>query len=233
MVFRNGMLNYWDTLAIPQLTREEVLGLVRIDGWEHVDAARQAGRGVILAGAHLSSVALAGQTVAARGLPVVGVVEPIDPPEVFDFFNSFREAFGVRLFAVGGGALREMLLALRRNEVVGLVTDRDVLGTGPVVDFFDAPTTFPDGAAVLSLRTGAPVLPAVAVRLDDGSFRGIVEGPVRFEPTGDHHADVRRLTQAVAQRLEYHIGTYPLQWTVFQMRWPEAGTQPEQRETRA
>ncbi len=232
-VFRFGSLNYWDTFAIPQLTREQVLDLVPVEGWEHVEAALEAGRGAILAGAHLSSVALAGQTVAARGVQVVGVVEPIDPPDVFDFINDLRQTFGVRLFAVGSGALREMLLALRRNQLVGLVTDRDVLGTGPVVEFFGAPTTFPDGAAVLSLRTGAPILPAVAIRLPDGSFRGIIEGPVPFQPMGDQHADVRHLTQAVARRLEYHIGAHPLQWTVFQMRWPDAGNRPDQRDTRA
>jgi phosphatidylinositol dimannoside acyltransferase len=220
-VFMHGALNYWDTFALPQLRPEQILGLVDVKGWEHLDAALRAGKGAILAGAHLSSVALAGQTVAARGYRVVGVVEEMNPPEVFEFLNQLRQVLGVRLYPVGPGAARELLAALRRNDVVGLVTDRDVLGTGPTVRFFGAPTTFPDGPATLSLRTGAPVLPAVAVRRRDGSFRAWIEPPLLAPRTGNAKQDVRALTQALARRLEYYIGVHPEQWTVFQRRWPD------------
>ena len=120
------------------------------------------------------------------------------------------------------GAVRELLLALRRNELVGLVTDRDVNGTGPRIRFFDAPTPFPDGAAWLSLRTGAPILIAVAVRKANGRFDAWFEPLPPIERSGDRRADVLRLTQAVAERLQYYVASHPEQWTVFQRRWPEA-----------
>jgi KDO2-lipid IV(A) lauroyltransferase len=106
--------------------------------------------------------------------------------------------------------------------VVALVSDRDVTGTGPTVRFFDAETSFPDGAAALSLRTGAALLPAGAWRLPDGTIQAVIEPPLAAETTGSTAQDRRRLTQAVAQRLEYHIGSHPEQWTVFQQRWREA-----------
>jgi lauroyl/myristoyl acyltransferase len=220
-VFKHGALNYWDTFMLPQLRPEQVLALVDVEGWEHLDAALAAGNGAILAGAHLSSVALAGQTVAARGYRVVGVVEAMRPPEVFEFLNRLRTAFGVRLYPLGTAAARELSAALRRNEVVGLITDRDVLGTGPIVQFFGAPTTFPAGPATLSLRSGAPLLPAVAVRLPDGTFRAWIEPPLPVPRTGNSKDDVQALTQSMARRLEYHIGVHPEQWTVFQRRWPD------------
>jgi lauroyl/myristoyl acyltransferase len=220
-VFMHGALNYWDTLALPQLRPQQVLALVDVEGWDHLDTALASGKGAILAGAHLSSVALAGQTVAARGYRVVGVVEAMRPPVLFDFLNELRQVLGVRLYPLGPAAARELLAALRRNEVVGLVTDRDVLGTGPVVQFFGAPTTFPDGPATLSIRTGAPVLPAVAVRCPHGTFRAWIEPPLPVPRTGNPKDDVRALTQAIARRLEYHIGVHPEQWTVFQRRWPD------------
>ncbi len=220
-VFRHGVLNYWDTLAIPQRSPEEILTMVDVQGWDHLDAALERGKGVILAGAHLSSVAFAGQVVAARGHPVVGVVEPVDPPRLFDAVNSLRQTRGVRLLPAGPSAARELLQALRRNEVLGLVTDRDVLGTGIPVEFFGATTSFPDGAAALSIRTGAPILPAVAIRTGSGRFTGYIDAPVPHPATGDSREDVRQLTQAVARRLEYHISRHPEQWTVFQKRWPD------------
>src|SRR5262249_44109344 len=118
-------------------------------------------------------------------------------------------------------SVRELLATLRRNEVVGLITDRDVTGTGPVIDFFGAPTQFPDGAAVLSLRTGATILSAAAVARADGRFEAWFDPPLPLPPTGDAKRDVLELTRAVARRLEYHVANHPEQWTVFQRRWPD------------
>jgi KDO2-lipid IV(A) lauroyltransferase len=222
-VFRYGALNYWDTLALPHFTYQQMLELVDIRGLEHIDRARQDGHGVICAGPHLGSVAFVAQVLPALGYPVVGLIEPFDPPEVFDFFARQRQALGTRLLPSGSAGLRELLLALRRNEVIGLVTDRDVTGNGPIIPFFGAPTRFPDGAAALSVRTGAPILIGVSIRKAGGRFDGIIEPLPPVERTGDTRKDVLLLTRAVAERLEYYVANHPEQWTVFQKRWPGSG----------
>jgi KDO2-lipid IV(A) lauroyltransferase len=219
-VFQNGVLNYWDTFAIPHLSQRDVIDLVDAHGTEHIDAARAKGRGVILAGAHLGSVALAAQILPALGYPMVGLLEPIEPPEVYEFFASQRQAFGARLLPAGAPAVRELLQALKRNELLGLVTDRDVTGSGPTVQFFDAPTQFPDGAAALSVRTGAPVIIAISARKAKGRFDASFEPLPPVALTGDARADVLAVTRAIAKRLQYHIVSHPDQWTVFQKRWP-------------
>jgi KDO2-lipid IV(A) lauroyltransferase len=221
-VFQHGAFNYWDTLALPHLSRAQLLDLVHIDGWQHLDAARAGGKGVLLVSAHLSSAALAGQVMAARGYPMLGLVEAVQSPEMLDFFTRHRARFGTRIIPAGPSAVRPLLTALRANEVVGIVSDRDITGTGLPVRFFDAVTTFPDGPATFSLRTGSPVLPAVAVRTSGGRFRGVIGPPIHAERTGDIKRDVHLLTQAVARTLEYHIGQFPEQWTVYQRRWPSA-----------
>ena len=53
-----------------------------------------------------------------------------------------------------------MLAALRNNEVVCLLADRDLTGDGVEVEFFGERTTLPGGPAMLALRGGAPLLPA-------------------------------------------------------------------------
>jgi KDO2-lipid IV(A) lauroyltransferase len=193
-----------------------------VHGGEHLTAARAAGRGVVCATAHLGSVALVGQIVPALGHPMVSLVEPFDPPELLDFFTRHREGVGARMLPTSRSALRELILALRRNEVLGLVTDRDMNGTGPTIEFFDVPTHFPDGVATLALRSGAPILIAVATRRPDGRFDALFEPLPPVALSGDPKTDVLRLTEAVARRLEYHIASHPEQWTVFQKRWPEA-----------
>lgn len=218
-VFVYGALNYWDTFGLPHLQPQEVVDLVEAEGWQHLEAALAAGKGAIVVTAHLSSAALLSNLIAAQGYRVMSVVEPVQPPELFQAITGMRAQYGMRLFPLGPVAAREMLGALRRNEVVGLLADRDVLGTGPVVDFCGAPTTFPDGPATLALRTGAALLIAVGWRLPDGRFRGVIEPPLQVRRSGQAREDVRALTAAVAQRLGYHVAAHAVQWTVFQPRW--------------
>jgi phosphatidylinositol dimannoside acyltransferase len=221
-VFQNGVLNYWDIFAIPHMTSDVVLGLIEIRGLEHIDAARAGRRGVVAATAHLGSVSLVGQLLPMLGYETLGLLEPIHPPELYEFFARQRTAGGARLMQVGPSALRELILGLRRNAILGIVTDRDIDGSGPMVPFFDAPTRFPDGVASLSLRTGAPILIAVPIRRPDGRFDALFEPLPPVPLSGDRKADVLELTRAVAKRLEYHIASHPEQWTVFQKRWPDA-----------
>jgi lauroyl/myristoyl acyltransferase len=223
-VFQNGALNYWDTFVGPHLTQADFLRLVTIHGLEHIEAAHAAGRGVIAISGHLGSVSFVGQFLPLLGYQTIGLLEPLEPPEVFAFFARQREGLRdrLRLLPASTSALKELLLALRRNEVVGLVTDRDITDSGPIIPFFDAPTRFPDGAAALSLRTGAPIISTIAVRLPNGHFDLLIDPLPPFVPTGDNKRDVLLLTRAVARRLEYHIASHPEQWTVFQRRWPDA-----------
>src|SRR5205823_8621989 len=113
------------TFAIPHVSPDNILSLVEMHGIEAVEQARAGGRGVIVVSAHLGSVAFVGQILPALGYPTIGLLEPLNPPELYEFFARQRQAQGARLLPAGTAALRELLQALRRNEVVGLVTDRD------------------------------------------------------------------------------------------------------------
>ena len=155
----------------------------------------------------------------------------MQPPELYEFIASQRQSHGVRLLPLTAPRrLRELLGALKRNEIVGLVADRDIGGSGQQVSFFGAPTTFSDGAAALAVRTGAPVLVGVAFRRPDGSFRATIEPPLVVAPGATRREDVSRMTQAIAERLQYHVAQHPEQWTVFQRRWPRSA--PRELRTR-
>ncbi len=221
-VFRHGTRNYYDTFRIPALSAAEIRQLVPVGGLEHLDAALAAGRGAILVGAHLSSLALGGQAVAARGYAVSVAVEPIDPPELLALLSRVRTGVGVRLVPLGPGLVAQLLGALRRNEVVALIVDRDVAGSGILVPFFGIPARLPSGPALLALRSDAPILPAIMTRQPDGTFRGVVEPPIPVCRTGATRADVATIMRAIAARLEYYIARHPEQWTVFQPVWVDS-----------
>ena len=60
---------------------------------------------------------------------------------------------------LGPEAAPSVLAALRRNEIVCLLCDRDIQGGGVEVNFFGEKTTLPAGPAMLGLRADAVVLP--------------------------------------------------------------------------
>jgi KDO2-lipid IV(A) lauroyltransferase len=220
-VFRHAALNYYDLLRLPHMDAASLRASVAVRGWEHLEAARAPGRGVLLVTAHLGSVSLVGQMVAVSGCPANVVVEAIQPPELLDLMQALRGSHGITPLPAGPGLLRAIVAALGRNEVVGLLSDRDVLGNGVEVTFFGARTRLPGGAAGLGLRTGAAVLPAFTARRPDGGYLGWFEPPLALVQTGNVRADVETNTERITRTVEAAIRRYPEQWTVFQRVWPD------------
>ena len=214
---------YWlESFRLPHLPRRTVDRGMRVEGYEHVEAGLALGNGIILALPHLGGWEWAGRWLADRGLGVTAVVEAIEPPELFDWFKALRNELGMNIVALGPDAGKEVLAALQRNDVVCLLSDRDIQRTGIEVGFFGETTTLPAGPATLALRTGAPLLPTAVYFTDrtDGHF-GVVRPPVDTRRSGERlRLDITRVTQALASELEHLIRRAPYQWHLFQPNWP-------------
>ena len=189
-------------------------------GWEGFEAAMASGRGVILALPHVGSWEWGGAWLARRGYPMTAVAEPLEPPELYDFFVRQRQQMGLTIVPLGPGAGTVLLRTLRAGGLVGLLCDRDVGSGGVEVEFFGERTILPAGPATLALRTGA-VLMAAAVYSGPGpSHSAVIRPPVDTGRQGSLRADVARVTQEVARELEGLIRRAPDQWHLFQPNWP-------------
>ena len=193
---------YWvESFRLPGLSAAEVDAAFSYEGLGYVDDALSAGLGVIIALPHLGGWEWAGRWIADQGLPITVVVEPLEPPELFEWFVSFRESLGMTVVPVGASAAAAVSRALRANEVVCLLSDRDIQGGGIEVEFFGERTTLPGGPATLGLRTGAPVLPtAVYFTSQRDGHHAIIRPPVPSEREGSLRDDVTRITQLLARR---------------------------------
>lgn len=214
---------YWmDAFRLPYLPERTVDRGMRVEGYELVVDALAAGRGAILALPHLGGWEWAGRWIVQRGHGLTVVVEPVEPPELFEWFVDLRERLGMRVVALGPSAAGEVAAALKRNDVVCLLCDRDIQGTGVDVEFFGEVTTIPAGPATLALRTGAPLLPTAVYFTDrtDGHL-GVVRPPVAADRSaGRLRGDVGRVSQALVVELEHLIRRAPHQWHLFQPNWP-------------
>jgi lauroyl/myristoyl acyltransferase len=192
-----------------------------VEGYEHVEAGLAAGRGVILALPHLGGWEYAGAwATQVKGQRLLVVVEPVEPPELFAWFVEVRAAMGMEVVALGPKAAGASLRALRDNQLLALVCDRDLRGDGVEVDFFDELTTMPAGPATLALRTGAVIVPVAVYFRSRGGHHAVVRPPLDTTRRGSVRDDVVRITQALAAEFEGLISAQPQQWHLLQPNWP-------------
>jgi phosphatidylinositol dimannoside acyltransferase len=214
---------YWlESFRLPRLSKRTVAAGFQEDGYHHIVNGLAHGKGVIVALPHLGGWEWAGRWIADRGHPITVVVERIEPPELFEWFVDLRSDLGMTVVPLGSDAAATVMTALRNNHIVCLVSDRDLMGGGPEVDFFGERTTLPGGAATLALRSGAPIVPTGVYFTDrvDGHFAW-VRPPIPVERSeGRLRDDVARITQTVAGELETLIRREPFQWHLFQPNWP-------------
>jgi KDO2-lipid IV(A) lauroyltransferase len=212
---------YVESFRLPSLSSRAVNAGFTAEGFEQIPAAIARGNGVILALPHLGGWEWAGRWLIEQGYRMTVVVEPIQPPELFEWFVDLREKLGMTVVPLGPKAASTVLKALHENEVVCLLCDRDLERNGVPVTFFGEQTTLPAGPAMLALRTGAAVLP-VAVYFTDryNGHHAVVRPALATERHGGLRDDVARVTQVLAGELEYLIRRAPEQWHLFQPNWP-------------
>jgi KDO2-lipid IV(A) lauroyltransferase len=218
---------YWlEAFRLPGTTPEELAAGMTWDGAEHLFAAAEAGHGAIAALPHLGGWEFGGAWFASLGHRVTVVAERLEPPELFDWFVDLRKALRMTVVPLGPEAGSAVLRALKENQVLGLICDRDILGTGVEVEFFGEKTTLPSGPATLAIRTGAPLLPTAVYFDGPRGHKGVVRPPLAIERTGKLRDDVARVTQLLAYELEDLIRAAPDQWHLLQPNWPSDRVRP-------
>jgi len=212
---------YVESFRLPGLPREVVHNSFTIDGFDSVLLGLTKGRGVILALPHLGGWEWAGRWLADQKHKVTVVVEPLQPPELFEWFTNLRTNLGMNVVPLGDGVAAEILSALRDNHIVCLLCDRDLKGDGIPVEFFGEVTTLPAGPVTLAIRSGAPLITAAVYFTDRyNGHHAIVRPPLELTRNGRLRDDVAAGTQKLAHELEALIRRAPEQWHMFQPNWP-------------
>jgi lauroyl/myristoyl acyltransferase len=213
---------YWmEGARLPGVSPADIMDrMVWPQGMEHLVDGMAAGRGVVMALPHVGSWEWGGAWLALKGYPMVSVAEPLEPPELYDYFVRIREEMGLEIVELGSGTWASLLRFLREGRLVGLLCDRDIVGNGVEVEFFGETTTFPSGPAALALRSGAVLLPTVVYSGPGHDHSAVIRPPLDTSRTSSMRADVKRVTQDLAYELESFVRRAPEQWHLFQPNWP-------------
>ncbi len=213
---------YWaESFRLPSMSAEKIDDGFEVIGYEHLVRARESGLGPIMVIPHLGGWEWAAAWLGrVAEIPVSAVVEQLEHEDVFDWFKTLRESLNVNIIPLGSDTFAHLLRAVKENDVICLLADRDIGGTGTKVNFFGHPASLPVGPALLARRTGSVILPTAVY------FRGNkricqIDPPIVVDPELRLRQALRETTQQVAYALERLIGQAPGQWHVLQPVWTD------------
>jgi lauroyl/myristoyl acyltransferase len=215
----NIVKGHYDLFRLSRLTIDQIREMTEVRGMANIQEALDRGRGVILISAHLGNMDILGQVPLAYGVPFIAPVQHVQPERLFQYTLSLRSSHGMRLIPADG-PLMQLVRALRRGEIVGLPCDRGIADNTRAVGFFGSPAQLPDGPVKLALRTGASMVAAFGLRMEDDTFLVQVEPPFELHRTGDLEADIERGMDLTVEVLERYISQHPEQWLVAAPVWP-------------
>lgn len=120
--FRHFAYSIIDIFLIPGMTVETLDRYVAaIDGMEHVDRARAAGRGGIFMTVHMGSWEMAGAAMGLLGVPITAAVLKHADPRIDEIFGEIRSRGHIEEVPLGG-TLAKLEDAATRGRFIGLVS---------------------------------------------------------------------------------------------------------------
>ncbi|MGB2662006.1 MAG: lysophospholipid acyltransferase family protein [Candidatus Omnitrophota bacterium] len=219
-VFRNFARYLADFFKFSKLTPECFNKKIEVVGIHNLDKCLSGGKGAITLSPHLGNWELGAAIIAAHGYPVTAVVLEHKDKRVDDFFTQQRSINNLKVVPLGI-QLRQCFTVLKDNGVLAIAGDKDYTSSGEFVDFFGKGTAMPKGAAVFSLKTGAPIVVCACVRKKNDEFQLSFEEPIVPEQTGDYQKDLHNLMERYISIFERVIRKYPDQWYAFQEIWKQ------------
>jgi KDO2-lipid IV(A) lauroyltransferase len=203
---------------------DQVLKLVKgTSGWEHIDAARAAGKGVIVIAPHIGCFEMINLYYAARH-PFTAMYKPPRQPVLGALMLSGRQRGQATLVPTDLSGVRALLAALKRHEGIGILPDQVASeGDGVWAPFFGRPAYTPTLVASLQRKTGAAAFFVAAERLGWGRGYHLHVTPVDEALPADKVAAAIRINQGV----EAVVRRFPTQYMWSYNRHKRPGGAPD------
>ncbi len=211
--WHNFAQGVYETIRTLHLSKEEICSMAAVQGEEHLKRALAKGRGVIGLSAHLGNFTMIGPRLAAAGYAFTAVIKQPRDEGFTRLMDSYRAQVGTKTISARPRQLaaRQILKALRENDVVLLIADQ-FKSAGVEVEFFGRSSPAPRGPVTLALRSGAALLPMFMLRNPEGLLTLYIEPELNLTQSGNLKEDLTINVAMFSRTLETMIRRFPDQW---------------------
>lgn len=208
-----------ELVALPGVTREELLDQVAIHGSEPAVERLKNGLPIVLISAHYGNW----EYLAIRGgmllpTPMTVVVHPQRNSPANDILDSYRSKYGNILIPMRAAA-RQLVKVMEGGGAAAFLLDQNGHPEkDPWINFMGRPTPTYEAPAALALKYRAAVYCLFANRLPDGRY----EAHIQEIPTHDLEytkEDIVELTRRHVAALEKVVRNRPELWSWQHRRW--------------
>lgn len=205
---------------------DQVVKLVRdTRGWEHIEAARAAGKGIILIGPHVGCFEIINLYYASLH-PFTAMYKPPRNAFLDRLMLLGRRRGQATLVPTDLSGVRAQLAALKRQEAIGILPDQVATGgDGVWAPFFGRPAYTPTLVASLQRKTAAGAFFIAAERLGWGRGFRLHVFPLDAPLPEDKAAAAARINQGV----EDVVRRFPAQymWSYNRYKRPVGAPDPD------
>lgn len=150
-------------------------------------------------------------------MPGVAIGRPIKNPYLYNFVMGMREKFGGKIIAPKN-AIKEGLKALKKGAFLGIVGDQGRPDSGYSCPFFGRMAYSSPIPAILSHRTGSPIIVATTKRVG-GRYLIHYSDPIWPNRDSPMELEIDRMMRECLRLLEKTIREIPEQWLWIHNRW--------------
>ncbi len=193
---------------------------VSFEGLEHLEAARAAGHGVLLVGAHFSHLELCARLVSQR-IRIAGMYREHEDAAFEWAIKRARLRYADAMFSKD--QLRQSVRYLKAGGTLWYAPDQDMRGKDAVfAPFFGVPAATITATHHLARLSGAKVIAFFHRRRDDGSYAIRLEAPLADFPSSDVVADTARVNACIERMVRDAPSQYLWMHKRFKTRPPGA-----------
>lgn len=181
--------------------------ITRVHGLEHVDAALARGKGILLLGAHYSTLDLGGSLVTEYIEADVMQRDHNNPLMNAVMTRARERRYGK---ALDSKDLRGLLRHLKKNRIIWYATDQDYGRKGIVfAPFFGVPTGSITATSRIADRSGCAVVPFSHFRRkQEPGYDIYFHPPLENFPSGDDLADATLVNRTIENEIRTHPDQY-------------------------
>jgi predicted exporter/lauroyl/myristoyl acyltransferase len=187
-------------------------------GFEHLQRARDGGKGCLLVTGHLGFFELGGLVMAQLGFPMTALTLPEPSTALTQWRADFRARWGVKTIVVGDHSFSvlDIVRSLNSGAFIASLADRPYDGNSVTVDLPHGKIKFSTGPVLLALLAGCPIVPVGITRQADGLYHIEALGYIEphWQPEGREYT-LDLYTRQVASALVPLFVAYPEQWYHF------------------